>query len=181
MYNRTTHPSLLGTLTLACDGEGQNLVGLWIQGQKYHGDTLPLAMEKRDDIPLFDDAKNWLDRYFSGQRPGVSELPLAPVGGAFRQEVWSILCEIPYGDLMTYGDIARKMAVRMGRAGMSSRAVGQAVGHNPLSIVIPCHRVVGSNGSLTGFSAGLEAKMKLLRLEGVDPSRFLAPAKGRAL
>ncbi len=179
MYYSTTLPSPIGKITLACDGG--NLAGLWMEGQKYHGDTIPEAMAEKDDLPVFDAAKRWLDRYFAGEKPAISELPLAPIGGAFRQDVWSILCEIPYGKVITYGDIAKKMAVRMHRESMSSQAVGGAVGHNPISIIIPCHRVVGSKGSLTGYSGGIGKKIKLLELEGVDTSLLFIPTKGTAL
>jgi len=149
-----------------------NIVGLWTEGQKYFGGTIPEAMVEKNLIPVFSIAKKWLDRYFEGEKPGVAGLPLAPAGGEFRQSVWKILCEIPYGKVITYGDIAKKIAVQMGRKSMSSQAVGGAVGHNPISIIIPCHRVVGSNGSLTGFSGGVEMKARLLELEGVDMSRL---------
>lgn len=181
MYYSATYPSPIGEITLACDGDGKNLVGLWMAGQKYHGGTIPEAMTPNNGIPLFDTAKKWLDRYFAGEKPGAAELPLAPIGGAFRQGVWSILREIPYGEVMTYGGIAKKMAERMGRESMSSQAVGGAVGHNPISILIPCHRVVGTNGSLTGFSAGVQIKIKLLELEGADMSGFFVPNRGTAL
>lgn len=181
MYYSTSCPSPVGLITLACDGEGKNLVGLWMEGQKYHGDSVPEAMIERDDMPIFDAAKKWLDRYFAGEKPQISELSLAPIGGAFRQGVWEILCEIPYGEVITYGGIAKKVAARLGRESMSSQAVGGAVGHNPISIIIPCHRVVGSNGSLTGFSGGIQTKIKLLELEGADMSRLFVPKKGMAL
>ena len=181
MYYQTTYPSPVGLLTLACDGEGKNIAGLWMEGQKYHGDTIPEAMIERNDLALFDMAKEWLDRYFAGEKPGVSALPLAPIGGEFRQGVWQILREIPYGEVITYGDIARKMEAKTGRKTMSNRAVGGAVGHNPISIMIPCHRVVGSNGSLTGYSGGATIKKKLLEFEGVDMSRLFIPKKGTAL
>lgn len=181
MYYSTTYPSPVGTITLACDGDGKNLVGLWMEGQKYHGDTIPEAMTEKNDIPLFDTTKKWLDRYFAGEQPDISELPLRPIGGEFRQEVWNILCEIPYGEVITYGGIAKKMAVKMGKKSMSSQAVGGAVGHNPISIIIPCHRVVGSNGSLTGYSGGVKTKTKLLELEGVDMLSLFVPTKGTAL
>ena len=181
MYYSTTYQSPLTLITLACDGGGRNLVGLWTEGQKYHGDTIPEAMTKNNDIPLFDTAKIWLDRYFAGEKPGITELPLAPIGGEFRQSVWKILCEIPYGKVITYGGIAKKMAAKMGRERMSSQAVGGAVGHNPISIIIPCHRVVGSNGSLTGFSGGIQMKLKLLEFEGADTSGLFIPKKGTAL
>lgn len=180
MYYSTTHPSPVGIITLACDGEGKNLVGLWTEGQKYHGGTISEAMAQNDDIPLFGAVKSWLDRYFEGEKPHISELPLSPTGGAFRQGVWSILKAIPYGTVVTYGDIAKQIARKTGRT-MSSRAVGGAVGHNPISIIIPCHRVVGSNGSLTGFSGGVQMKMKLLELEGADMSRLFVPKKGTAM
>ena len=179
MYNSTTYSSPIGTITLACCGG--NLVGLWTEGQKYHGDTIPEAMIENNDMPIFVPAKKWLDRYFAGEKPDIAELPLTPIGGEFRQSVWKILCEIPYGKVITYGDIAKKMAVKMGKESMSSQAVGGAVGHNPISIIIPCHRVVGSNGSLTGFSGGVQMKVKLLELEGVDMSRLFIPKKGTAL
>ncbi|MEG6616362.1 methylated-DNA--[protein]-cysteine S-methyltransferase [Peptococcaceae bacterium 1198_IL3148] len=179
MYYRATYPSSLGIITLACDGS--SLVGLWIEGQKYHGDTILEDMIESNDMPIFDTTKKWLDRYFAGEKPDISELPLAPVGGKFRQGVWNILCEIPYGKVITYGDIAKKMAAKMNKESMSSQAVGGAVGHNPISIIIPCHRVVGSNGSLTGYAAGVHTKVKLLELEGADMSRLFVPSKGTAL
>jgi len=176
-YN--TPPSPVGTITLACDSE--NLVGLWLEGQKYYGDSIPEEMIENDEMPLFDVAKKWLDRYFAGEKPSISELPLAHIGGEFRQGVWGILCEIPYGEVITYGDIAKKMAVKMNKKSMSSQAVGGAVGHNPISIIIPGHRVVGSNGSLTGYAGGVNTKVKLLELEGVDMSRLFVPTKVTAL
>ena len=118
---------------------------------------------------------------FCRRKTAVSELPLRPIGSEFRQDVWNILREIPYGQVITYGDIAKKIAVKRNIQSMSGQAVGGAVGHNPISIIIPCHRVVGSNGSLTGFSGGINTKVKLLELEGVDMSRFFVPKKGTAL
>jgi methylated-DNA-[protein]-cysteine S-methyltransferase len=178
MYYSTTHSSPIGLITLACD-EGENLVGLWTEGQKYHGAAILEATAANDTLPIFCAAKKWLHRYFAGENPNIAELPLAPVGSEFRQSVWKILCEIPYGKVITYGDIARKMAVKTGS--MSGQAVGGAVGHNPISVIIPCHRVVGSNGSLTGFSGGIKMKVKLLESEGVDMSRLFIPKKGTAL
>jgi methylated-DNA-[protein]-cysteine S-methyltransferase len=169
----------VGLITLACDGG--NLVGLWLAGQKYYGGTIPEAMIERSAMPVFTAAKKWLDDYFAGKKPAVSELPLAPIGGEFRQGVWGILCEIPYGEVITYGGIAKKMAAKMNKESMSSQAVGGAVGHNPIAIIIPCHRVVGSNGSLTGYAGGIAAKVKLLTLEGADMSSLFVPKKGTAL
>jgi len=166
-------------LTLASDGNA--LVGLWIDGQKYHGGGTFANMVRKDGLPIFALTKKWLDRYFNGERPKISELPLAPSGSEFRQAVWKILCEIPYGETVTYGNIAKEMAVKMKRERMSSQAVGNAVGHNPISIIIPCHRVVGSGGNLTGYAGGIEKKIKLLEHEGADMKRFFVPKKGTAL
>ncbi len=179
MYYTTQYSSPLGRLTLACDGA--NLVGLWMEGQKYHGGTILEKMQNMGDLPIFAITKKWLDRYFAGEKPSISELPLAPIGGEFRQNVWTILCEIPYGKVITYQDIAKKVAIKSGKANMSCQAIGGAVGHNPISIIIPCHRVVGTNGSLTGFASGLATKIKLLELEKVDMSNLFIPRKGTAL
>lgn len=149
--------SPVGELTLASDGE--NLIGLWISGQKYHTAGLsPDAAEA--DAPVFAAAVAWLERYFAGERPEPGELPLAPRGSEFRRGVWQRLLEIPSGTVTTYGEIAHSL-------GAPARAVGGAVGHNPISIIIPCHRVVGADGSLTGYAAGLDVKRRLLGLEGV--------------
>lgn len=179
MYYSTTYLSPICTITLACDGD--NLIGLWMEGQRFHGGTLPESMIEKDDIPIFDAAKAWLDRYFAGERPATSELPLASMGGEFRQGVWDILCQIPYGQVITYGDIAKQMAEKMNKKCMSSQAIGGAVGHNPISIIIPCHRVVGAKGNLTGFGGGISRKIQLLEHEGVDMSRMFVPKKGNAL
>lgn len=173
------YPSPVGSITLACDRE--NLVGLWIEGQKHFGDAAAEAMTEKADAPVLGAAMRWLDRYFAGEKPRPCELPLRPIGSAFRQAVWAILCAIPYGEVITYGDIARQMAARMGREAMSCQAVGGAVGHNPISIVIPCHRVVGSSGSLTGYAGGIDTKVKLLAHEGVDMSKLFVPTRGTAL
>jgi methylated-DNA-[protein]-cysteine S-methyltransferase len=179
MYYTTTYASPVGTITLA--GTDDALAGLWLEGQKYYGASIPEEMVRDDDRPVFARAKAWLDRYFAGEKPPVSELPLAPNGSAFRQDVWDILCAIPYGATMTYGEIAQQMAHKAGKEKMSSQAVGGAVGHNPISIIIPCHRVVGANGSLTGYAGGISKKLHLLEHEGVDVSGFFVPTKGTAL
>lgn len=179
MYYATTYKSPVGTITMACDEH--NLVGLWNEEQKYFGGTIVQQMTQKEDMPIFDVAKKWLEAYFSGEKPVISELPLAPIGGEFRQMVWAILCEIPYGEVITYGEIAKKVALKMKKSHMASQAIGGAVGHNPISIMIPCHRVVGSNGNLTGYAGGIQTKIKLLELEGVDVSRLFVPKKGSAL
>ena len=162
MYGASTYVSPIGELTLVCSGKA--LVGLWIEGQKYFGGGL--SWSDRGELPLLKQAKGWLDRYFAGERPEISELPLAPEGSAFRQEVWKLLCEIPYGQVTTYGELAGKMAAKQGKTVLPSRAVGGAVAHNPISIIIPCHRVVGSGGALTGYAGGVDRKRKLLEHEG---------------
>ena len=179
MYYSAIYESPLGRLQLA--GDEEKLVGLWLEGQKYFGDTLPEKPREQPDSPVLLQAAAWLDRYFAKQKPKIEELPLAPIGSSFRQGVWQILCQIPYGEVITYGDIAKKMAAQMGLGRMSAQAVGGAVGHNPISIIIPCHRVVGTGGSLTGYAGGIEKKIKLLEWEGVDVSRFTIPKKGTAL
>ena len=138
-------------------------------------------MEPRDDAPAFAEARAWLDAYFADDRPAISDVPLAPNGGEFRQIVWRILTEIPYGETTTYGEIAQEVARRRNGRKTAALAVGGAVGHNPVSIIIPCHRVVGSDGSLTGYAGGLAKKIWLLEHEGVDMSRLYVPKKGTVL
>lgn len=179
MFYTTTFDSPLGEITLAADGE--NLIGLWMRKQKYFAATLNCPIEEKQGLPIFTKTKKWLDAYFSGEKPSTSDLSLSPIGSEFRKAVWGLLCEIPYGQCTTYGEIAKKMAMQMKKKNMSSQAVGGAVGHNCISIIIPCHRVVGSNGSLTGFGGGIDKKIKLLELEGVDMSRYSVPTKGTAL
>lgn len=165
MYYYTVCQSPLGELTLASDGE--NLTGLWLAGQKYFMHSLPEVPVQKDDLDIFDRTKSWLDRYFAQKKPVPQELPLAPAGSEFRQRVWRILCDIPYGNLTTYAQIARQIAAEYGRSSMSAQAVGGAVAHNPISIIIPCHRVVGTDGSLTGYAGGIDKKIRLLELEGI--------------
>ena len=136
---------------------------------------------ENDDLEIFISTKQWLDRYFAGDKPNISELALEPSGGEFRKIVWEILCKIPYGETITYGEIAKKVAIKMNKKSMSSQAVGGAVGHNPISIIIPCHRVVGVKGNLTGYAGGIDKKVRLLEHEGVDMSKFFVPTKGTAL
>lgn len=163
---KTMYLSPVGEMMLASDGE--NIVGVWIVGQKYFAYGCDKNMVFRDDLPVFALARDWLNRYFAGARPSISELPLAPRGGLFRQMVWKYLCEIPYGTVCTYGDIARKIASSRGVPHMSARAIGGAVGHNPISVIIPCHRVIGARGCITGYAAGVSTKIKLLKFECAD-------------
>lgn len=166
MYYKTCYKSSIGNITLACDSN-QSLIGLWFEGQKYFEAGIKDEIIPKNNLEIFEKTEDWLKRYFAGKKPETSEVPLAPVGNEFRQEVWQILCEIPYGKVVTYGDIAKKIAQKRGLTKMSAQAVGGAVGHNPISIIIPCHRVVGANGNLTGYAGGIDIKTKLLGLEGI--------------
>lgn len=169
----------MGGITIVSDSEA--VIGVWFDGQKYFGDTVSGKLEFSEKLPILRCAYEWLDEYFGGGRPDIKRLTLSPQGNEFRQKVWNILCKIPYGGTVTYGDIAKEIANALGRKSMSAQAVGGAVGHNPISIIIPCHRVVGSNGSLTGYAGGIDKKIKLLELEGVDISRYKIPLKGTAV
>ncbi len=165
--------SPLGEILLAADEIG--ITGLWFAGQKYYGSTLKEEYEERE-LPVLEQAKAWLDMYFAGREPDFT-VPLHLVGTAFQKEVWEILCHIPYGRMMSYGEIAGQLAAKRGVKSMSAQAVGGAVGHNPLSIMVPCHRVVGAGGSLTGYAGGLDRKLALLRLEGVDAEVMVSNGK----
>lgn len=170
------YDSPLGGITLASDGEA--LVGLWFDGQKHFADTLrETAEEKR--LPVFEEAKRWLEVYFSGKAPEFTP-KLNMRTTPFRKTVWEILLTIPFGQTTTYGRIAELAARRMNLPRMSPQAVGGAVGHNSISLIIPCHRVVGTNGSLTGYAGGIDRKIRLLRLEGTDPDRFFIPKRKTA-
>ena len=179
MFYTTTYTSPVGKLTLLADEH--SLVGLWKEDQKYYGANMLEKAVSRADLPILIDALKWLDQYFAGEKPTVSKLALAPMGSPFRQTVWEILCQIPYGEVITYGEIAKKVADKMDKETMSSQAVGGAVGHNPISIIIPCHRVVGASGSLTGYAGGIDTKIKLLELEGIDMSHLFVPQQGTEL
>ena len=155
--------SPLGNILLAADEQG--LIGLWFDGAKYFAANLPEEYEEKS-TPILDEAARWLDIYFVGRQPNFTP-PLHLVGSDFRQRVWKRLLDIPYGQTATYGALLGK--------GMSAQAVGGAVGHNPISIIVPCHRVVGANGSLTGYAGGIDKKIHLLALEGVDVGRLTIP------
>lgn len=170
MVYTSRYASPIGTLLLA-ERDGK-LIGVWMEGQKYFCSSLREQMRESENSKVLRQAKQWLDRYFAGEKPAIRELPLAPAGSNFQKEVFGILCGIPYGETTTYGEISRELAARRGIARMSAQAVGGAVGHNPLSVIIPCHRVVGSNGNLTGYAGGLQKKIWLLTHEGVDIYRL---------
>lgn len=176
VFTQSYH-SPLGGILLAADEIG--LTGLWFDGEKYFADNLP-AEHAKQETPILAETRRWLDLYFSGKEPDFMP-PLHPMGSPFQLAVWSILQQIPYGETTTYGEIARELARQKGLPRMSAQAVGGAVGHNEISILIPCHRVVGSSGSLTGYAGGIEKKRRLLELERADMSRFFVPQKGTAL
>lgn len=171
------YDSPLGGITLASDGEA--LTGLWFDGQKYFGATLEEGCEQKE-LPVFEQTHQWLDIYFRGKDPGFIP-PLVMKTTPFRKAVWEILLQIPFGKTMTYGEIAGKIAKQKGLKKMSAQAVGSAVGHNAISLIIPCHRVVGAGGSLTGYAGGMDKKVQLLSMEKVDMSAFFIPVRGTAL
>lgn len=161
MIYTNQYPSPLGAITIACDKEA--IIGLWFNGQKYFGYTLLGEIETKSQ-PLLEDASRWLDVYFSGREPDFLP-PLRYGSTRFRKLVCDIMLTIPYGKTMTYGEIAAIAAQKMGIPKMSAQAVGGAVGHNPISLMIPCHRVIGANGDLTGYAGGINLKARLLELE----------------
>lgn len=158
------YSSPLGAITIACDEEA--IIGLWFNGQKYFGYTLLGEIETKSQ-PLLEDASRWLDVYFSGREPNFLP-PLRYGSTRFRKLVCDIMLTIPYGKTMTYGEIAAIAAQKMGIPKMSAQAVGGAVGHNPISLMIPCHRVIGANGNLTGYAGGINLKARLLELENAE-------------
>ena len=175
LYTKTI-TSPLGPLLLAADDMA--ITGLWLEQQKYFAATLTGPPEECPDLPVFKAAEAWLAAYFA--KASLPALPLLePKGSSFQQAVWKLLLEIPYGETSTYGEITRKLRER--GIPTAPQAVGGAVGHNPISILIPCHRVVGASGSLTGYAGGIEKKQFLLALEGVELTRLYVPKKGTAL
>ena len=164
----SVYSSELGDILLAADEIG--LTGLWFFGQSYFADTLP-AEQVAQETPILAQAKEWLDEYFSGKEPDFTPT-LHPIGSPFRQAVWKLLLQIPYGQTTTYGEIARQLEKLQNRPHMSAQAVGGAVGHNGISIIIPCHRVVGTKGNLTGYAGGLDKKMALLELEHANRKTY---------
>lgn len=182
MHYYSHYHSPLGPMTMASDGE--HLTGLWFDGQKHDRATLDDHSVQDEDLPILQETRRWLDAYFSGSAEGPqpsSQLPTAPAlavdGSPFRRMVLEILRSIPPGRTMTYAQIAAQVAQRTGRERVSAQAVGGAVGRNPISLIIPCHRVVGSNGSLTGYASGIGNKRRLLEMEGADLSGMVMPGR----
>lgn len=164
-----TYPSPIGALTAVCDETC--LVGLSFSDQEYDRGVFP----ERKKTKLLCEAEAWLDRYFRGENPPIS-FPLSPKGTPFQEEVWALLREIPYGSVVTYGELAKALAKKRGGK-MSARAVGGAIGKNPIPIFIPCHRVIGAGGKLTGFTGGIDKKIALLKCEGIDADLLALPKK----
>ncbi|EER68134.1 methylated-DNA--[protein]-cysteine S-methyltransferase [Gemella haemolysans] len=157
-----TYKSKIGLLYLISDGE--SLIGCYLEGQKYFPNNID-NYYLNEELSILAKSKDWLEKYFNGENPSIDEIPLNYIGTEFRKKVWEVLKDISYGELVTYKHIAEKIAKAKGLETMSAQAVGGAVGHNPLLIFIPCHRVIGVDGSLTGYAAGLENKRFLLNLE----------------
>ena len=162
--------SPFGTYTIVSFNE--NILGIWLFNQKFFGGRFDISSIETKETNSLKLAKNWLTEYFEGKNPSISNLPLCFEGSEFQKEVFKILLKIPYGKLVRYGDISKKLAKIRGLKKMSSRAVGAAIGKNPISIVVPCHRVIGSKGKLTGYSGGIETKSNLLKLEGIDLNNY---------
>lgn len=174
MYYSRKYKCPLGDILLVSDEK--NIIGLWFNDHKYMDKKLPDNIIENEDNPPLEKGLIWLEDYFSGKKPEISSLPISPINATdFRKEVWEILLEIPYGQLTTYGYIAKEVGKRIGKDKMSAQAVGGAVGNNPISIIIPCHRVVGLNGNLTGYGGGINRKIDLLTHEGVDMNKLFIP------
>lgn len=167
--------SPVGPMTMASDGV--SLIGLWFNGSRFFCESISEKTEKRE-LTVFQETKHWLDLYFQGEIPDFSP-QTALKGSDFRLLVWKLLQKIPYGETVSYGEIAKRIATETGHTKMSARAVGGAVGHNPISILIPCHRVVGANGNLIGYGGGIDKKVALLTLEKVNREYFFIPKKER--
>ena len=171
MHYTEHYESPIGGITLGSDGTA--LTGLWFDEQKYFADTLENE-HKEKELPVFTETKRWLDIYFSGKAPDFTP-PLAMLCSDFRKSVWELMLQIPFGSTMTYGEIAAEIAKQRGLSRMSAQAVGGAVGHNSISLIIPCHRVVGTNGSLTGYAGGIDKKIWLLEHEGANMDGLFRP------
>lgn len=176
MQYTCNYDSPLGRILLACDDEG--LTGLWFDKEKYYALSLSPEHEEKD-TEFFEETKRWLDTYFARKKPDFMPR-LHMIGSPFQISVWNILLKIPYGDTTTYGKIAAELAKERGLTRMSAQAVGGAVGHNEISIIVPCHRVVGTNGSLTGYAGGIDKKTALLKLEGAYKNEFFVPKHSTA-
>ena len=173
MLYTSKYKSPVGNLLIA--SKDNKLVGLWIENQKYYLSNFKEKIFETENLEILVKTTKWLDRYFSGGTSDINELDINFIGSKFRKSVWEILKNIPYGEIITYNDIAKELARQKGIERMSAQAVGGAVAHNPILIIIPCHRVVGTNGNLTGYAGGIKNKVELLKLEGNDMSKYFIP------
>ncbi len=177
MIYSSYYNSPFGKILLAAENDA--LIGLWFENQKYFLSSLKGKNTIHENYPVLIQTGKWLDRYFAGEKPEISELNINPSGSEFRRDIWKILCKIPYGEITSYGEISKIISEKYGIEKMSAQAVGGAVGHNAISIIIPCHRVVGANGSLTGYAGGIDRKIKLLEHEGVNMEKLFVPPKAK--
>ena len=175
LYYKTTYNSPCGNYTLLSDAD--YIFGMWLCGQKHYMEGNFLNVVQDDNLEIFNITKHLLDEYFEGKKETFKNLALFTYGSDFRKLILNLLQKIPYGQTVTYGYLAQQAAKLTGKKKISPRAVGTAVGHNPISVIIPCHRVIGAQGSLTGYSGGIDTKIKLLKLEGVDVTKFKKPKK----
>ena len=178
-YYKTTYKTPEGFSDIIINSDGEYITGLWFEGSR---DSLKHKLDcEEKELPIFEETKKWLDIYFNGKEPQFTPKYRIENLTPFRKDVIDIMNNIPYGKIVTYNDISKIIAEKKGIERMSSQAVGGAVGWNPICLIIPCHRVVGSNGSLTGYGGGIRNKVKLLELEGNDMSKFFIPKRGTAL
>ena len=176
MIYKTYYNSPVGKLLIASkDGK---LIGLWIEGQKYYLGKIKEELIENDKEEILVKTKKWLNKYFLGENPKISDLDISLNGTSFEKVVWELLKKIPYGEVTTYKELSKKVAKKLGKEKMSAQAVGGAIGHNPISIIIPCHRVVGTDGSLTGYAGGIDKKVKLLKQEKVNMEKLYIPKQG---
>ena len=166
MIYTSNYKSPVGSILIA--SKDNKLIGLWIENQKHYLSNYNEEISQKENIEILEKTKKWLDRYFNGEKPKIDELDINPIGSEFRKNVLEILKNIPYGEVTTYNDIAKKIAKQKGIAKMSAQAVGGAVGHNPISIIVPCHRVLGVNKNITGYGGGLHLKRELLKIEKIE-------------
>ncbi len=177
MIYKTYYNSPVGKLLIASkDGK---LIGLWIEGQKYYLGKIKDELIENDKEEILVKTKKWLNKYFLGENPKISDLDISLNGTSFEKVVWELLKKIPYGEVTTYKELSKKVAKKLGKEKMSAQAVGGAIGHNPISIIIPCHRVVGTDGSLTGYAGGIDKKVKLLKQEKVNMEKLYIPKQGK--
>ena len=167
MKYKANYPSPIGNLTLISDGT--NLTHVILEKESYY-QNIKKEAKTNDNLEIFKQTKTWLDKYFNKEKPNIDDLKLKLEGTPFQIKVWNILKKVPYGQTVTYGFVAQKINSKT-----SARAVGGAIGHNPIPIIIPCHRVVGANNNLTGFTGGIDVKIKLLKLEGINTTKYKIP------